>query len=560
MPARFASAWLAVIIRVVGTRRTRIVTMALRLASLAAAAALTLLADIVVVENTAGAISVRVANRDDVDVRGRCDTRTIQPSDIEIERTPGAGMRIEANPADGAKIDLEIEVPYQTSLGITTLSGKIAVEGMPAALDVETESGDLELALPWYSSYLDFQAEQAPDQLKVPDHLERKDKKGRLQLAQHRRVGRDFRGYTEVRVRTETSRDVELREIPIPEDSPIKMHWQGPAALDALFRHKGPVRLQERSGPATDSEPAAKADFRTEVDWVDLLVHVTDKQGRILTDLKPEDFQVTENGVQQTLHSAARVDIPVNIVVFLDWNNSMRGKIPLTLHAVNGFIDSLRPGDKLAIHAAVRNIVHFFPRLTDDRTKLRQSMTALNRLNVSYRKLNPTHLGGTSTLWDPMLVSMTDELPEHDSELNIFIPVTMGVDVFSKIPFPKLRRGVEQMASDFNIRCYPIAVTNFLLWGPSPSPDRHPVIARMEQGRRKLGVLAKAGQGWVFEAEAPRQIGATLKKILAEVGSVYSLSYAPAQTDDDAAWKRVEVEIDRPDAVVRHRPGYFAHP
>ena len=51
-----------------------------------------------------------------------------------------------AEPADAAAVHLELEVPCQTLLGLSTVSGKR--RRMPAALDVETENGDLHLALP----------------------------------------------------------------------------------------------------------------------------------------------------------------------------------------------------------------------------------------------------------------------------------------------------------------------------------------------------------------------------------------------------------------------------
>jgi len=528
-------------------------TMKLLLLSLLSGA---LLADMVVVENTTGTISVRMAHRDDVDVRGRSDERSVGPDDIEIERKKAAGFFARATPADGASIDLELEVPYQTSLGLTTTSGKIAVVGMPAALNVETESGDLELALPWYSSYLDFEAEQSPKELRIPNHLHRNQKKGGLKLTQHRRVGREFAGYTKVRVRIRSSRAVELREIPIPDDSPIKLPWQGPEALDSLFRVKGPVRLRERGRPYVKPEAESHADFRADVGLMDLLVHVTDKKGRVLSDLNPSEFRVTENGAPQTLIGAKRVDLPVNIVVFLDWNNSMVGKIPATLQAVDRFLNTLRPDDKMALHLLAHHALHLKPRLTDDRVELRRGLETLLALVLSNNEQKRNHLGGKAMVWDPMLVSMTDELPDHDDELNIFIPITMGIDLFSKVPFSKLRWGVEQMARELNILFYPIAVRDFMgpvsrskIWGE-----------HYEAGRKHLGALAKAGGGRVFEVETAEQIGAVLGQILEEVGTAYALSYSPTNQSYDGEWRSIRVEVDRPGVTLRYRPSYVARP
>src|SRR5919204_1546130 len=51
--------------------------------------------------------------------------------------------------------------------------------------------------------------------------------------------------------------------------------------------------------------------FRVRVDYVEVDVVVTDRQGNLVRDLKKEDFQVLEDGKSQTISAFTLVDIPI---------------------------------------------------------------------------------------------------------------------------------------------------------------------------------------------------------------------------------------------------------
>ena len=51
--------------------------------------------------------------------------------------------------------------------------------------------------------------------------------------------------------------------------------------------------------------------FRVQVDYVEVDVVVTDRQGNLVRDLKKEDFQVFEDGKPQSINTFTFVDIPI---------------------------------------------------------------------------------------------------------------------------------------------------------------------------------------------------------------------------------------------------------
>src|SRR5712692_1108304 len=57
--------------------------------------------------------------------------------------------------------------------------------------------------------------------------------------------------------------------------------------------------------------PQQTPTFRVRIDYVEVDVVVTDRQGNLVRDLKKEDFQVLEDGKAQTINTFTMVDIPV---------------------------------------------------------------------------------------------------------------------------------------------------------------------------------------------------------------------------------------------------------
>jgi len=89
------------------------------------------------------------------------------------------------------------------------------------------------------------------------------------------------------------------------------------AALLVLFAAAGLTAGQNPPAqPPAPSQPppqqqAQQPTFRVRVDYVEVDVVVTDRQGNLVRDLKKEDFQVLEDGKNQAINTFTFVDIPV---------------------------------------------------------------------------------------------------------------------------------------------------------------------------------------------------------------------------------------------------------
>jgi hypothetical protein len=54
------------------------------------------------------------------------------------------------------------------------------------------------------------------------------------------------------------------------------------------------------------------------------------------------------------------------------------------------------------------------------------------------------------------------------------------------------------------------------------------------------------------------EVSSALRKILSDIGSYYLFSYYSSSAKLDGRFRRIRVEVNRPDVEIRHRPGYLA--
>ncbi len=70
----------------------------------------------------------------------------------------------------------------------------------------------------------------------------------------------------------------------------------------------------------------ARAQFRTQVELVQVSVTVTDRDGRLITNLNREDFLLREDGIDQSVALLSRERLPVSLGLLVDISDSMYGK------------------------------------------------------------------------------------------------------------------------------------------------------------------------------------------------------------------------------------------
>ncbi|MCW5978439.1 MAG: VWA domain-containing protein [Bryobacteraceae bacterium] len=516
------------------------------LAALCVCAARTAPALTVTVENEGGSISVRVVDAGRITVNRSSPQREATTDDVAIIRQ-GDVVLVRANPPDGAPIDIEVQMPYRVPLQAQTTTGAISVEGLIPHVRLATRSGDIRLTMPWEATRLSIEAANAPANVQLPEGIRfsRRETPGRWRL--NDRLPDMKITYGLVEVRAEAPGSLTLARAAIPDDSPVKLPWLAAPILDGLLpgRRGQTVAPQTASDDANSGGVAATDErmpvFTSSVRLVNLTAAINNNDGHPIKDLKPEDFEVLEDNVPQTVTFAGSEDVPFNLALLLDLSGSTQRDRAAMKEAAKRFVDITRRHDRVAAYALANNIFQVMAPLTEDRKELEELIDAI------------PDISGGSPIYDSIVLAYAQEFRQRPSERNALVIISDGVDnqlqgvgAPSKVNYNKLARAAEGM----NMAIYPVFLDPF---------TRVPPPAWARRARERMSWLAQVSGGRLFPAQSIQDLESVYPQVAEELRSVYTIAYYPRNQDFDGSWRRVQIKVKRPGAKVRSRTGYFAH-
>ncbi|MFP5263276.1 MAG: VWA domain-containing protein [Blastocatellia bacterium] len=279
---------------------------------------------------------------------------------------------------------------------------------------------------------------------------------------------------------------------------------------------------------------------------VNLNVSVTNRSGVALANLKKEDFEVAENGEPQRVEFFQTTTAPFNLVLVLDLSGSIKDKLDVVKSAALRFLEVIGPQDKVAVVAFTHEI-KVVSQLTSDRDELRKRIKAIERPE-----------GGTA-FYEAMWFSLADTLRGTRGQRNAIVVMTDGVDssldrynpASTRVSFNQLARRLEE--SDTLV--FPVYLDTEYeeVFERGNSTSEAYAVARDQLDR-----LAELTGGQKFRAEKVGDLSGVYKQVAAAIRTVYSVGYYPSNAERDGTYRRVRVTVNRPEAAVRTRKGYYA--
>jgi Ca-activated chloride channel family protein len=126
------------------------------------------------------------------------------------------------------------------------------------------------------------------------------------------------------------------------------MHFRKPhfTALMSLLVGLLPWLASGQNPPA---KPGEVQTIQIKVEMVTLPVVVTTREGRRVTDLVKEDFQVFEDKVLQQISGFEATDEPITIALALDCSGSMEKRLARLQNEAIRFVNLLHPDDSVAV-------------------------------------------------------------------------------------------------------------------------------------------------------------------------------------------------------------------
>jgi VWFA-related protein len=289
----------------------------------------------------------------------------------------------------------------------------------------------------------------------------------------------------------------------------------------------------------TATRPLAQTPvFRAGIETVHVTVTVTDANGRLITGLTMDDFEVFENGVAVPVTQFSDRRVPVSLGLLLDISDSMFGRpIVDARAALDRFVgDLLEPGDEAFI-ASFNHRPLIVTQWTQPPSVLR------GRLD----EVKPT--GGTAIYDALVATSMMFNKRQHTRAALVVI--SDGADTASDYTLMRARDAVRR--TDPFI--YAVAID---------SAERPRVSTRVNPNA--LREITGPSGGYTEVIKSSADLGPATERIANELNHQYSIGYTP-EKPPDGQWRSIRVRIrgeanesgDGP-YFARARRGYFAVP
>ncbi len=513
------------------------------------------------VENLRGGVIAEVWDQNYVSVSAITDSGEHSRSPAVIQRTDTLlSLRVGRGPVGAQKLNLELRIPARAHAAIVTDSGSVEVRGAPAALLIQTISGEIRVELP-NNTGADVVAESRTGNISssfssvAVNQTSRPQLRGRLG-----RGGKSVRLYSQAGNITlagageETSRvvttgqpspmPVERRETNAPREMPTpaqRPELTGPA--------KNPTAAGTPAPVSTGPEEISEGDvIRVDTELVSVNVSVVDRgTNRGVNDLTKDNFRLYEDNVAQQIAHFESASAPFNLVLLIDLSGSTAKVVELIKGAAMHFVEAARPFDRIAVITFAGSQVVVSP-LTNDHAALRQRINAIEKPE------------GSTKLYDSLAFAMDEVFREaKDSRRNAIVVMSDGLDSVmpnvtgegSTLSYEDLLRRVKE----FDGVVYSIWVKT-QSYVPLSIHDIQQET--FDDAHDDMKELADIGGGAFYECKALEDLAGAYERVVADLGTVYTLSYRPTNKVRDGSWRTIRVNVDRPSAVARGKRGYYA--
>jgi Ca-activated chloride channel homolog len=285
-------------------------------------------------------------------------------------------------------------------------------------------------------------------------------------------------------------------------------------------------------GPPAGQSPAPGS-FQISVDvaLVVLQATVTDRQGRIVSNLGEQDFEVYENGVPQHIQLFKNEDIPVAVGLVVDHSTSMWPKLAEVAAAARAFVRSSNREDEMFVVNFNEIASLGLPttiRFTDSTAELERAIMAA-----------PTR--GQTALYDA-IVKALEHLQASSRDKKVLVVVSDGGDTVSQHSLDQVMKLAEQSSAII----YTVGVFD------DQDPDGKPAVLKR---------LARATGGEAFFADQLSEVVAVCEHIARDIRHQYTVGYAPSNPARDGSYRSIRLLARTKDhnrLLVRTRDGYRA--
>jgi VWFA-related protein len=284
--------------------------------------------------------------------------------------------------------------------------------------------------------------------------------------------------------------------------------------------------------------------FRSSANAVMVDASVRDKNRKVISNLRAEDFEVLDNGVAQTVDNASYGKLPIDVTVALDISYSVTGTLLERLrHGVTQLMQDLGKQDRLKLmlfNMRVNRIVD----LTADTKAVDLALKA-------------AAAGGSTALLDAISVALvSSSAPDRRQLVMFFTDGSDSSSVSNPAAVTTVARRSRATISFVMPSVGAVNVTQSVMGTSSTTltfRSSTPLAARPDNF---YSSLARETGGSVLPVGANSDLSAAFRQALNDFRSAYVL-YFVAKGVEAGGYHTLDVNVKRPDMTVQARRGYW---
>jgi len=286
--------------------------------------------------------------------------------------------------------------------------------------------------------------------------------------------------------------------------------------------------------------------FRGTGDAVRVFATVTDRDGKLVTTLTRDDFEVRDEGKPQPITLFDNTAQRIRLIVMLDVSGSMEGNLPLLRAGAEQLFARLRPGDVARVGAFGHEVI-ISPSFTRDSADL---LAALPRMIAT---------DAPTPLWRAIDEALDAFGPATDERSVILVlsdgkdsgPLRFGQRFYSQAE-------IIDRARDDDVMTYGIGMRSRSLQPRRPGigPGGLQAMLMADLPDPGLALVAQETGGGYTEIRFGQDLGAAFAQVADELHSQYLLGFAPPRRDGKV--HDVSVRVAQRGLKVRARKSYVA--
>jgi VWFA-related protein len=311
----------------------------------------------------------------------------------------------------------------------------------------------------------------------------------------------------------------------------------------------GPIALPKKSDspeaepPAPPAPPEPKVTnppdmptYSLHIDVPEVTVDVgviLEKTGQFVPGLKPSNFKVYEDGVEQKVQGFKRVEAPITALLLCEY--AARGyafRVDM-LNSAWAFTQQLRPQDYVALMTFDMRS-HIDVDFTQDKQQIQQ---AIQQLGMSAGM--PAAFSETNE-FDALYEAM-DRLDRIEGRKYIIL-IASGIDTMSKLTFDKILKRVKE---SHDITIYAVSTGGLLREMTEGSGGMMSSMRDLDylQADNELRTFAQLTGGMWFEPKFSGELPDMVRTINENIRAKYQLVYRPSNAKQDGTYRKLRVVL-----------------